>query len=101
VFSKDAPASPPLRRLPFSPASLIPTSYHRLAKLLLDEGVADHEQAYALTKMMLQVAQREQMWDDDRYATYMIFYFYIHTYATLSRKESQGHIDRRFKGGLW
>lgn len=72
VFSKDAPASPPLRRLPFSPASLIPTSYHRLAKLLLDEGVADHEQAYALTKMMLQVAQREQMWDDDRYATHTI-----------------------------
>jgi hypothetical protein len=70
VGSGEDASLPVPRPSPFSPCAraLIPTSYHRLAKILLDEGVADHDQAYALTKMMLQIAQREKMWEDDRCA---------------------------------
>ena len=44
----------------------LPSSYHKLAQLLLDETAVDHDQAFTLTKLMMQIQLRETMWKEDR-----------------------------------
>jgi hypothetical protein len=47
----------------------LPTQYHKLAKMMLEEGVINHDQAFTLTKLMIQIDYRERTWELDRSVT--------------------------------
>lgn len=44
----------------------VPTTYHKVAKIMLEEGAIDHDQAFSLTKHMMQIDLREKIWAADR-----------------------------------
>jgi len=51
---------------PLFPRLHFPSTYHKLAQIMLDEGAIDHDQAFSLTKHMMQIDLREKIWAADR-----------------------------------